>query len=428
MAEKSKSSTTKDKVHKCKVCHIKCPDIESYVEHLESKDHNKELMKEKYGAKYLEAKAKLDNTPSISTKFPDEKPIRPKDQSDQEQDSSNEDSSEEEVEVYTCELCRKICTGFISYQMHLNGKKHQKAVYKAKLLRKMKENDLMPKSSKENPPKEQSLLDMILGKAEYEYASQDIECEICQKKCSGPESYRQHCKSSAHQKKVAYKDLINEMITSGEGQQLTDGEGLQFSRCEVCHKNFSGLAPYQQHMAGTQHQKQAKHAEELSKIKDLIINAEDASKRFQCKECGKSFSGPVPFNDHLQSNVHAKLKKKSSQMKSLMENYPEFVKVPASIQDSEDSDNDSGPESFMLACDICHLVFSGPEAARDHVESSKHKKTIKKKALFKKSMKKKSAMKGTEASDAQKKLKKVIKETKIDSSSDSDSEFDIIPA
>ncbi|GBM01165.1 hypothetical protein AVEN_27261-1 [Araneus ventricosus] len=417
----------------CKVCKIPFSDIFAYAEHLESKQHMKGVMKKKYGEKYLAAKAKLDEkdleeeikTPvkilSVSKEISKpvkevsnviEKPVR--DLCSSAKDSSNSDDNSDDDEVYTCEVCKKVCTGLLTYQLHLQGKKHQKNVKKVTLLKEMKEQKLIPEVNDE--PKEETLFDRLFP--QLRHVSPNLECKVCKKKCLGPEAYKQHCRSESHKKKVAIEELLKGMETEGlSPAKDQNDDSTPVAHCDLCNKGFSGPLPFMQHMKSTAHLKQARHLQELGKIKNLIISKEEDSK-FKCKECGKMFSGPVPFNAHLKSSAHGKMKKKTALMDNLEKKHPELIKTLAA-QNSDESDED---DSVLLGCKVCHMVFSGPEAANDHFTSSKHKKAVKKKAMFKKFKQQQKAGKLLASSNGAQETKK----SDSNDSSEFEEEFDII--
>lgn len=428
------ASRTKDTPRKCKTCQITFPDIYAYTEHLESKQHLKGVMKMKYGEKYLLAKAKLDGkileneskisekkpkaseeilkVPNvISTNIPEEKTknseIRKVDES-----SNSSETSDDEDEVYTCEVCKKVCTGFLTYKLHLEGKKHLKNVKKIALLEKLKEDKLIPEIEAQS--KDDSLLNKLMPQTQRAFAN--IECKICKKKCVGPEAFKQHCKSSSHKKKEAMVELRKNMEKEGLSSPKEDDETFH-AHCDICMKGFSGPVPYLQHMESFAHLKQERHLEQMSKIKDLVISKEENSK-FKCKECDKMFSGPVPFNAHLKSSTHEKTDKKNTLLNALQKKHPEMIKTLVT-DNSDDSDEDN---NIMLGCKVCRMVFTGPEVAQDHFSSSKHKKAVKKKAVFKKYKEQQKAGKFLNVSGGDKKSK----QSNSDASSDFEDEFDII--
>ncbi|GFQ93480.1 c2H2-type domain-containing protein [Trichonephila clavata] len=392
-------------------------------------------MKQKYGEKYLQAKAKLDGKIlENESKIPEEKPKPPKEilkapgiknvktlkektkisenLKVDESSNSSETSDDDEDDVHTCEVCKKVCTGILTFKLHLMGKKHLKNVKKIALMKKLKEDNLIPEV--EAQPKEGTLLDKLIPQTQLAFSN--IECKVCKKKCVGPEAFKQHCKSASHQKKLATQDLLKNMEKEGLSSSKGDGETF-FAHCDICMKGFSGPLPYMQHMESLAHLKQERHLEQMNKIKDLVISTEETSK-FKCKECGKMFSGPVPFNAHLKSAIHGKTEKKNALLNALQRKHPEMIRTSVG-DNSDDSDED---DNVMLGCKVCHTVFSGPEAAEDHFSSSKHKKAVKKKAQFKKLKQQQKAGKPLDISGGKKKSK----ESNSDVSSDFEDEFDII--
>ncbi|GIY22251.1 hypothetical protein CDAR_267741 [Caerostris darwini] len=373
------------RVYHCEACMKDCIGSKTHQLHLQGKKHLKNVKKLEQLSEIQEQKViqksenKTKEKSAVDKKIPVtsiEKPKTSKKEifesfvdlnSDGGSSSSNEDS-DEEAEVYTCEVCEKICTGSKSFELHLQGKKHRNNVKKIKLLKEMKRKKIIPQSS-EDEHEDKSLLGIIIPSSQRTNAI--LNCKTCNKSCVGPEAFKQHCKSTPHKKKLAEIELLKNMEAEGLAPSGQDDDETVFARCDVCDKKFSGPLPYTQHMKSSSHLKQAGQLKAMGGIKDLFITKEEDSKIY-CKECGKMFSGPVPFNTHLKSSVHGKLKKKSSLLDTLEKKHPELIKT---IVDDEDN--------TLLGCKVCHVSLTGPEVAKDHFSSTKHKKAVAKKVQFK---------------------------------------------
>ncbi|KAH7971505.1 hypothetical protein HPB49_025151 [Dermacentor silvarum] len=74
--------------------------------------------------------------------------------------------------------------------------------------------------------------------------------------------------------------------------------------------------------------------------------AEMNASAYACSPCGKTFTGPEPYNQHIASEKHKK-----------------------KIQ--------SGPvPSSSLVCEPCQMSFTGPAPMRDHMASAGHTKAM----------------------------------------------------
>ncbi|XP_015915935.1 zinc finger protein 346 [Parasteatoda tepidariorum] len=400
MAEvKSKTAAEPKTDFKCKICQMTFSDIYAYTDHLESKQHVKGIMKQKYGQKYLEAKEMLEEKHSKNNIESSENGSI-EEKTNTHESEKDDDSDTDEDDVYTCDVCEKICTGLINYKLHLSGNKHLKKLKQIKTMKELKEKQMIPNGYK---APDTDLLSQIMSKNVY--ASSDLMCEICNVKCTGPEVFKQHCKGEAHKKKEVKLRLKKEMEADGMPANTSREDFEDTYSCDVCSKAFTGILPYKQHLESTTHLKQKRKNQSLEKVKDLCITSSSNAK-LRCKECNKTFTGPAPFEDHLKSSSHGKLKKKKNLYEELEKNYPEMLKT--SIRDDSESEDSDG-EIVKPACGICNMIFSGPEVALEHFSSEKHTKALKKKKRIDKNKRDKKAqnsVKETSVRENKEKLKR----------------------
>lgn len=68
--------------------------------------------------------------------------------------------------------------------------------------------------------------------------------------------------------------------------------------CETCDKTFSGHVPYEQHIASQKHKNKL-----LSKQIRTALSNDD---QLKCEPCQMVFTGPAPYREHMASAGHAK--------------------------------------------------------------------------------------------------------------------------
>ncbi|KAG8179676.1 hypothetical protein JTE90_021273 [Oedothorax gibbosus] len=203
-------------------------------------------------------------------------------------------------------------------------------------------------------------------------------CSTCGTTFYGPESYQQHLKGANHKKKLRQLKII-ETLKKDETAAGNDMDVKGTYRCEACSKSFSGPVPYKMHLMSSVHQKELQRVKTEEELKYLFEKEEDSDK-LVCKECKKAFPDAFSFKSHIANNSHGKQKVKET-LFGFVEANPDIVAVKSvqNISDDEEENNLNEKENFrnghyFLVCKLCHASFSGPESARDHLESKKHMK------------------------------------------------------
>lgn len=357
-----------DQILVCELCQVRFSGVEPYRLHMTGNKHQKKLkkefMKQKYGAKYLEMVKSKEGVNDMHTEVTDPK---------------NED---DDVVLKYCNVCKKICTGELTYELHMKGKKHKKKVHKMNLMRKLGENPDVDLGEK-GKEMEDCIYDPIAQVKPF------AQCAICNKKFSGPEGFRDHLSSTSHKKKLGIHELSKNLTAEensrdflkdeSTGQDTESfGSGDFVLHCSACEKNFTGPVPYQQHLISDAHKKKLKKIELTRKINSLSVKADEAD-AFECKECCRTFRIPEEFDQHLKSSAHAKKRIKQELVQKLHNEYPEMdvQHVTSNEMDSSENVIHASDNSFILICNVCHKSFSGPETARAHFTSPKHSKAKK---------------------------------------------------
>lgn len=333
----SDSDSTPDM--ECETCGISFTNAKSLQSHMQGKKHQKKVAEAKLMAKNLAA-----------TK----------------NDESDNDDSEDSNDIH-CEVCDKDFTGYMSFASHMKGSVHAKNVKKQKL-----------KQQLENMPE-------VLDKEKGESGSDDdmlqkpyARCSKCQKEFSGPENFKLHMKSATHLKKVKETEALKKLKTD-EARNSDDEEF--YSKCDVCHKSFNGVRSYHIHMQSRVHKRTLEKIKVAEEIKEFCAN-DNFDAGYVCKECKKTFSDPLAFKSHLQNNSHEKQKAKDA-LVEFLHAYPEIVFVAPFDEEDSGDESDESKSDFYLICKLCHVSFSGPESAQDHVKSKKHINIKKEKKMLK---------------------------------------------
>ncbi|KAG8192385.1 hypothetical protein JTE90_029110 [Oedothorax gibbosus] len=324
----------------CEPCSKIFSSVQVYKQHLNSKKHYKMVSKLKTMAKMGDAATKKKPT--------------------YDPNHSADDSGDEQL---YCDVCDKEMSGYKNYMAHLNGSIHTKNLKQQKLRDKIK----VMKGFDED----------ALDEVEDDTLQKPFaRCSTCGTTFYGPESYQQHLKGANHKKKLRQLKIIESL----KNDETAAGNDMDVTyRCEACSKSFSGPVPYKMHLMSSVHQKELQRVKTEEELKDLFEKDEDSDK-LVCKECKKAFPDAFSFKSHIANNSHGKQKVKDT-LFDFVEANPDIVAVKSvqNVSDDEEDDNPNEKENFkngqyFLVCKLCHASFSGPESARDHLESKKHMK------------------------------------------------------
>lgn len=119
--------------------------------------------------------------------------------------------------------------------------------------------------------------------------------------------------------------------------------------CDPCGKTFSGPEPYQQHMVSEKHKKKVATPREL--LGPL-----------SCEPCQMTFTRPAPLRDHMASAGHAKRASRATQA---------LTSVLQSISIGPQKVAAGGCTKGCISCGIPNFVNA--KAAFDHHESPEHR-------------------------------------------------------
>ncbi|XP_067127947.1 zinc finger RNA-binding protein-like [Centruroides vittatus] len=87
-------------------------------------------------------------------------------------------------------------------------------------------------------------------------------------------------------------------------------------KCDLCKKSFSGVVPYSQHLKSAKHLKKKNQIELEATIK---LPVTEEGKLF-CTLCNMKFSGVIPFQQHMNGSTHMKNVRRQDVMKDICYN------------------------------------------------------------------------------------------------------------
>ncbi|XP_064486749.1 uncharacterized protein LOC135399036 [Ornithodoros turicata] len=114
---------------------------------------------------------------------------------------------------------------------------------------------------------------------------------------------------------------------------------------------------------------------------------------FRCGLCAKSFSGPAPYIQHMQSSKHIKQKEKqdllnhvATKEQTSLPPSPPALPAMGELKSVTPPPVQCGINTEAInyiKCDICQAPFTGPENAIQHYSGKKHQKAVQKQMLLK---------------------------------------------
>lgn len=267
-----------------------------------------------------------------------------------------------------CPPCGKKFSGLENYEQHLESEKHKKNM----LCINGRQNDSSVDSG------DNTSSDSINGEA--------IKCHVCDLSFNSLVTFQNHSASTEHALKIMLKQAKSSAIQVPNGtinhDELNTIDGkvestpeqsllpdlndnkpyLSYGECKVCKKIFSGPEPYKQHLESQIHKKKVA----------LQQNTTHLEENFKCEPCSKSFSGPVPYTQHMCSETHKK-KIQNIQFveKYLSGNSSNSQAGETGVGEKEDENNK------LWFCNICQIQCSGLIPYQQHMGGSIHFKNEK---------------------------------------------------
>jgi len=212
--------------------------------------------------------------------------------------------SEDRGGQLVCLPCGKNFTGEASMQEHMRSEKHLKTVNKS--------SQLVPQISSQSHKSSSS--DTSSDCLEFMF-----ECQPCGKKFNSIESKKQHDESSKHLKLISQgqthqsDSFTSQILTlcSIENKNSNNISGVGQIECNPCGKIFSGDVSLQEHLKSEKHLRIIRNKNLDIPILRPSLNqtssrTDDFSNDFECKPCGKKFSGIESKKQHDASEKHLK--------------------------------------------------------------------------------------------------------------------------
>ena len=137
-----------------------------------------------------------------------------------------------------------------------------------------------------------------------------LECDVCNMKFSGPESWDQHNNSEKHKKKMqaaaASRNATNQSSLTIKESKL---------KCDVCNVPFTGPESQKQHNDSDKHRKKVSQmtngfVADTQNQKPGLQSAAD----LRCDICSMTFTGPESKKQHMDGERHKKKGQQSAQI------------------------------------------------------------------------------------------------------------------
>jgi len=190
-----------------------------------------------------------------------------------------------------------------------------------------------------------------------------LECEDCEKKFSGLESWEQHVKSEKHKKKV----VLRVSLTKNCGSGITNaGNSASTSiECHNCGVFCNSQVTFEEHLKSKNHEKAVNARSNWIRSKEAGSTMK-AVQLLECLPCQKSFSGKESWEEHLKSSKH---------QKKVCAITPSESSKNTAVKTAPVVGNDTKVEQ-EYDCKFCHISCSGPASYKEHLDSAKHLKKI----------------------------------------------------
>lgn len=199
-----------------------------------------------------------------------------------------------------------------------------------------------------------------------------LSCEVCNLSLDSLENFRKHSLTPEHASKVMKCQATNnatsnqELNTTEYNRESTSEESIlpelndnlsypSYGSCKVCSKSFSGPEPYKQHLESQAHKKKIALLQNPTPI------------FLKCDPCNKSFSGQIPYAQHMSSETH---KKKLLNIQA-EEKYLS-VMTPCNSSAGESKVEEKKDEIKPWFCKICNVQCSGRLPYGQHLAGSTH--------------------------------------------------------
>ncbi|GFS45772.1 zinc finger protein [Trichonephila inaurata madagascariensis] len=137
---------------------------------------------------------------------------------------------------------------------------------------------------------------------------------------------------------------------------------MEWQKCDVCNKSFTGIVPFKEHEASEKH----KRKQSASKLNMFENSKADLKGYIKCFDCNKICNSPITYENHLQGKLH----KKTIQRKHYNERNNSPVPSPNSALQNPMEWNSETLKNYY--CDICKKQCGSRIPYELHVLSRAH--------------------------------------------------------
>ncbi|XP_042858289.1 zinc finger protein 346-like, partial [Penaeus japonicus] len=220
----------------------------------------------------------------------------------------------------------------------------------------------------------------------------NYKCSLCKKTLCGDAPAKQHLSGKEHLKNGASYILTNpsdkrqslKKLVSPGLLAAAEKKVVQGMRCRICGLDFTGVAPLEQHVTGSDH---AKKLQVLGLPKTPQIAAlHDGNGPMECGLCKVQCTGKQSYDEHVKGEKH---KKKALSLGMQIGATASVNSTPKALslgmQIGATASVNSTPKKTAnlptlydgngpIACILCKITCTGKQSYIEHVKGEKHRK------------------------------------------------------
>ncbi|XP_071104399.1 uncharacterized protein [Haliotis cracherodii] len=216
------------------------------------------------------------------------------------------------------------------------------------------------------------------ARKEYDFNGSRGYCHLCDIDLTSPQHARQHLSGSKHQKK-------QKQMEAGE-------DNTNVLKCQICNVPFTSLGNAQEHLASAKHLKKKREMEGQDNVFNSssplygvsnISQPSNAPTRLGISpsETGTGLFADVPVYSNSSSMPETRPSQTMAPLLTTSSTLVGNMSVSDTVKTSSGDGNEynvpytfDGKEGY---CNVCHVDFTSPQNAQQHLDGSRHKKAEK---------------------------------------------------
>jgi hypothetical protein len=203
-------------------------------------------------------------------------------------------------------------------------------------------------------------------------------------------------KSFSEKVQITSNQINNSIITYTTSPTINDDSKLFY--CEPCNLKLNSKLIYQQHLAGTKHQKKVgqlqlinQYNKEQSVFNFSKINVNSTAfnnqniqttnslnknhQNFRCDYCDMTLNSQISYDQHINGRNHRK-KVENLNINNISSHSPTSITIQSIIQTSMTHEEQINNNTKSYNCDICQMAMSGKDQLAAHLIGKKHMKKL----------------------------------------------------